>query len=83
MVYETDWQKQQKEELLYYHDFMVRYLKEDYPELYKKLTRGSASGTLNMVLDIARMYVLDRDLTSTGISTFVYPLGKFAKDAEY
>ena len=83
VVYETDWQKQQKEELLYYHDFMVRYLKEDYPELYKKLTRGSASGTLNMVLDIARMYVLDRDLTSTGISTFVYPLGKFAKDAEY
>ena len=83
IVYETEWQKFQKEEILIYHDYMVKYSSEEYPDLYKAIAKGSVSGTLNMVLDIARMYILDRDFAQAGMPTFVYPLSKFSKDAEY
>lgn len=81
--YETEWQRQQKDEIELYHDYMVMNLKDDYCYLYRNLVRNQESGILNMILDIARMHITDRNWAGMNKPVFFYSIRSFMKKAEY
>ena len=81
--YETEWQRLRKEEIQFYHDYLVMNLKADYPYLYKELAKSGETAVLNMFLDIARIHLLDRAWAGMNNPAFIYSLSNFCQKMEY
>lgn len=79
IAFETEWQKIQREEILFYKDYMIMALEESHPELHKALTRGKEAIVLNMLLDMARIYLLDKSYTNTSKPIFYHARSSLAK----
>lgn len=64
IIYETAWQRLNKEAILTYQDYLVTDdFKTKFPVLQKRLIRSCHSAVLNMILHLARMYVMDEAVT--------------------
>jgi hypothetical protein len=81
--FETEWQMEKKQEITEYQDFIWSdQFSLKYPWLQKRLSHANALGTLNIVLQMARLYIYDRKVTSNEKPLFYMALSLMAKKAK-
>lgn len=74
ICYETEWQHQKKQEILFYQDYLMSEdFAKNYEVLNKFLLRRNLKGVLNMMLHLSRMYIVDKD--STGSNHVLFYMG--------
>jgi hypothetical protein len=81
--FETEWQIEKKQEITEYQDFIWSdQFKLKYKWLQKRLAHANVLGILNLVLQMARLYIYDRKITSNEKPLFYMSLSLMAKKAK-
>lgn len=80
--FETDWQLLKKADITEYQDYIWSYqFAISHPWLQKRLTQANVLGVLNLVLQMARLYIYDRKITGNEDPLFYMSLSLMAKKA--
>lgn len=81
--FETEWQIEKKRDILEYQDYIwSKQFEKDYPLLYSKLSRSNSLGVLNLVLQIARMYLYDCNITGSDKYLFYMSMSLMSSKAK-
>lgn len=77
---ETEWQRHCKNEYIDYQDYLMTPAFEfDYPALYKRLKQVNCLGVLDIMIQLARMYVYDHDVVGTDKPMFYTHLSEILR----
>lgn len=82
--YKSDWQQYQTEVLISNMDYLrTDIFKQMYPLLYKTLQRKNLYPVLDMLIDLARLYLCDKSLTNLDLPVFYLTMDQIDKQKEF